>query len=194
MATNRTASPLGGMQWPLQPVGDTTEFWAAFANPTFAVNDVLYLAQIPNYCVLTDIFIDLPQLDTGTSLVLYVGDNVTTTNGGVGSGGYFKTTAAANSPGTAASGNANLITPTYSSTTNLGYQHATLPYVYSITNTNVPVAGQALGTTATSAPGGIWLTLTVHTAANTATTTGSIYGYVRYSSLGSTASQTNPAL
>lgn len=193
MATNRTATPLGGMQWPLQPVGDTTEFWQPFANPTFAVNDVLYLAQIPNYCVLTDIFIDLPGLDTGTSLVLYVGDNVTTTNGGVGSGGYFKTTAGATSPGSG-SGSENLITPTYASVTVLGYQHGTLPFVYSITNTNIPVAGQALGTTATSAPGGIWLTLTIHTAANTATTTGSIYGYIRYSSLGSTAGQTNPAL
>lgn len=174
------------MNWPLQPVGEISEIWQPFANPTFVVNDILYLAPIPNGFVLLGFLIDLPQLDTGTSLTIDVGDNLTTTAGGQGSAGYFS----ASTIGRSATAGQNVIAPG----NNNGFVHGSLPYIYSITNANVPVAGQALGTTATSAPAGIWLTLKIHAAAQTATTTGSIYGYIRYSSQDSTAGQTNPFL
>jgi hypothetical protein len=168
-------------------VGDNFDEWTPFANPTFALNDVLYLVQIPNGATLYYFAIALPQLDTGTSLTLDVGDNVTTTSGGAGSAGYFSASTIGRS---ATAGQNNIVSGTNSAGNVLGG----IPFTYSLLTAAVPTAGTALGTTATNAPAGIWLTLHIHAAAQTATTTGSIYGYVKYSFSPSTASQTNPFL
>src|SRR5216683_4235384 len=90
MATNRTAVPWGGLAVD-QMVGDNYGTWQPFANPTFVINDLTFLCQIPNFATLYDFAIDLPQLDSnGTPLLtLSVGDNIATTAGGVGAAGYF---------------------------------------------------------------------------------------------------------
>lgn len=185
MATNYVATPWEGMSVS-QQVGDNVGVWNPFANPTFVLNDVLYLYQIPNFVVLTGFFISLPILDSGTSLTIDVGDNVTSTNGGSNANGYFTQSQI----GRNATNGQNCLSPGNVS----GFVQASIPKTYSILNSNIPTPGTALGTTATGAPGGIWLTMKIHAAAQTATTTGSIYGYVRYQSLTSTAGLTNPAL
>lgn len=185
MSTNYVATPFSGLAVDQVP-GENWGTWTPFANPTFVINDVLFLCQIPNGAALRSFFIDLPQLDTGTSLVINVGDNLTTTAGGVGISGYFSGSTVGRS---ATSGQNNIFPGNVS-----GFVHGSLPKVYSIAYQNIPVAGQAFGSTATGAPAGIWLCMQIGTAAQTATTTGSIYGYIQYSYFTSTAGQTNPLL
>lgn len=45
-----------------------------------ALNDLIKLARIPPGVFLDELFIDVPDLDTGTAIVLQVGDNDTANN------------------------------------------------------------------------------------------------------------------
>jgi hypothetical protein len=184
MATNYTATAWAGMPVS-QLVGENCEFWTPFTCPSFVINDAVFLCQIPNFCTLTYFFIDLPQLDSATTLTLNIGDNVATAAGGVGAVGYFN----ASTAGRSVTQGQNNIWPG----NNTGYVHGCLPKTYSIANANVPLAGTSLGVAAPLAPAGIWLVMKVATA-GTAVVGGQIYGHIRYTITTSTATLPNPAL
>lgn len=163
------------------------------SSPGFIINDSVALVQIPNFCMLTDFYVDTCFLDTGTAVRWSLGDNVSASHGGLGAGGF----ATAISLGISslsgvfrAGGFAQV--GTGAAQTTQQWVHATIPWVYAIPFANVPVATVS-GTGGVS--GGIWLTMTITTAPTTTATSGIISGWVAYTLLTSTtaASGTAPA-
>lgn len=166
MATNYQNTPYQGQQMPMQ-VGENTAYFqcnlASLASSFtgFVINDTVNLVQIPNFSILDDFYIDLCSLDTGAAVVESLGDNVSNTNGGAGTGGFATgMTLGRNASGTYRPGGT-------------GFVHNAIPWVYGVPYANVPTVG-------------IWLRLAITTAPTTPTTTGIIGGWVKYHLLTST--------
>jgi hypothetical protein len=160
MSTKYVAGIQGGDQVPTF-VGHNDVQMAPFNNPTFIAGDTLVIGPIPGGAMLTGFFIDLPQLDTGTSLTVDVGTDLTTGNQGTGTNGIIALSTVGRSS------TVNVLSPG----NNAFYVHGSIPFVY------VPLASAI---TTGVLPVVCNLLMTIHTAAQTATTTGTIYAYYSY--------------
>jgi hypothetical protein len=171
MATTYFNTPAAGAQMPMQVGPNKAYFACNIANLKtsfggFVINDTVTLVQIPNWAMLTDFYIDYAALDSSTGLVTSIGDNVSASHGGVGAGGFMAglTLGRSSTAGTVRAGGT-------------GFVHGVIPWIYGVPYANVPVSSS---TTAA----GIWLLLTVTTAATgTAATTGIISGWAEYTLL-----------
>ena len=147
---------------------------SSFTNSVaFVINDTLDLFVIPPGAVLTDIFIDLPQLDSASSLVIDVGTDLTVAQGGVdiGSGkGFF----AGSTSGRSAT--YNVIAPQ----TDTSYQHASLPFQY------LP---KLFGPGGGIQPRNCLLRMAIRTAAGTPTTAGVLTYSIVYTMTGDFSAQ-----
>ena len=160
MATAYVAGIPGGDLVPTL-VGMNAVQMAPFTNSiAFVINDTLLIGPIPAGAMLLDVRIDLPQLDTGTSLTLDLGTDLSTGNQGVGSAGFI----AQSTVGRSATNNVLTFGDT-------NYVHGSIPFVY------VP---KASAITTGVLPEVCNLVMKIHAAAGTATTGGVIYAYYRY--------------
>jgi hypothetical protein len=159
MANTYTQGPRGGDQVPTL-VGMNAVEMNPLTNPTFGAGDTILVGPIPAGAMLLDFRLDFPQLDTSTSVTLDVGTDLSTTNQGIGTNGFIALST------TGRSSTYNVVTPS-----DPLYQHGSLPFVY------VP---KASAITVGVLPLVCNLMVTIHTAAGSATTTGTIYGYYRY--------------
>jgi hypothetical protein len=161
MATTYQGKPVYPTPTRVGTNNPTTTFTNSVA---FVINDVVQLFSIPSGATLTDILIDLPQLDTATSLVIDVGTDLTVAQGGVdiGSGkGFFSGSTSGRSA------TYNVIAPQ----TDTSYQHASLPFKY---------LAKLFGPGGGVMPRNCTLEMKVRTAAGTATTGGVITASIIY--------------
>ena len=164
MATKYTAGIQGGDQINTH-LGTNIIQMAPFKNPTFVVGDTLIIGPIPAGAMLTVFRIDLPQLDSGTSLTLDVGTDLSVGNHGIGTNGFVALSTVGRST-----------TLNVLSTGDLLYQHGSIPFVYAPLASGIAAAGGVMPVVCN-------LLMTIHTAAQTATTTGTIYAYYEYTML-----------
>lgn len=157
MATTYQNTPLQGIQVPTQVGTNIVPFRFAI-TAAFVINDLVNLVQIPNFSMVYGFYLDLPSLDSSTGIVSSLGDNVSSSLGGVGAGGYLTGLILGRSSAGGIVGAAGT-----------GAVSGAIPWRYNVLNANVPAVG-------------IWLQFKVTTAATgTAATTGNISGYVAYS-------------
>ncbi len=161
MSTKYVAGIQGGDQIGTL-VGTNIIQMAPFKNPTFIAGDTLLIGQIPAGAMLVVFRIDLPQLDTGTALTLDVGTDLSTGNHGVNTNGFVALSTVGRSS-----------TLNVLSTGDLLYQHGSIPFVYAPLASGIAAAGGVMPVVCN-------LIMTIHTAAQTATTTGTIYAYYEY--------------
>ncbi len=181
MATAYKAPAFQGQQMPTQVGPNTFNFKIDIATlvasfPGFIINDTLEMVQIPNGAMLDDFYIDMPALDSSTGVVWSVGDNVNSSHGGAGAGGF----ATAQTIGRSSTGGTLRAGAT-------GYVAGAIPWIYAVPRSAsgvdyLPSTGIQLLFKCTTAPTG------------TAASTGIIKGWVKYTLLTSTegASGTAP--